>query len=135
MATTPPNFCTDEHAYIDSDDETDSSLRPSMYSSSSSGGMSSMTGATSTDGEVLQAVPSHVDDSRRRFPSLATSVKINVEGAFIVEDDCASQTSVDNDHIHWERKDIRLPHHTDVVSHVAVDVGETSSTSTLPLTI
>ncbi|PGH13293.1 pantothenate kinase [Polytolypa hystricis UAMH7299] len=51
------------------------------------------------------------------------SVKINVEGAFIVDDEPESPKSVDRDGIHYERKDIRLPHHTGVVSHVAVDIG------------
>ena len=93
-----------------------------------------MTGATSTDGDIVQEIPSHADDGRHRFPTLASTVKINVEGAFIVDDDSASQNSVENDHIHWERKDIRLPHHTDVVSHVAVDVRTDRPLATRSLT-
>lgn len=47
-------------------------------------------------------------------------VKINVKGAFIVDDDQpTTPTSEDYEH---ERKDIRLPNHTAVVSHIAVDV-------------
>lgn len=57
-----------------------------------------------------------------RHPPNPASVKINVEGAFIVNDEMASRNGVGSEHVHWERKDIRLPHHTDVVSHVAVDV-------------
>lgn len=49
------------------------------------------------------------------------SVKINVQGAFIVEDD-PHLTNGSSEGVHYERKDIRLPHHTGVVSHVAVDV-------------
>ncbi|KAL9114244.1 MAG: hypothetical protein Q9227_001666 [Pyrenula ochraceoflavens] len=54
------------------------------------------------------------------------SVKINVEGAFIVDDDPAVKNGTSLSEgvgIHYEHKDIRLPHHTGVVSHVAVDIG------------
>jgi len=52
------------------------------------------------------------------------SVKINVEGAFIVDEEAASKNDV-GEGILYEHKDIRLPHHTAVVSHVAVDVSQT----------
>ncbi|KAF3482268.1 uncharacterized protein GIQ15_05027 [Arthroderma uncinatum] len=52
------------------------------------------------------------------------SVKINVKGAFIL-DELAEHRRDDADGVHYEHKDIRLPHHTDVVSHVAVDIGGT----------
>ena len=52
------------------------------------------------------------------------SVKINVKGAFIVDHDAVSpglnSTNL-NGGIH-DTKDIRLPNHTAVVSHIAVDV-------------
>ena len=52
------------------------------------------------------------------------AVKINVQGAYIVDDQPATPgTPEDEDGIVYERKDIRLPHHTSVVSHVAVDVS------------
>lgn len=53
------------------------------------------------------------------------SVKINVKGAFILDDEerAATHGRDDADGVHYEHKDIRLPHHTDVVSHVAVDVS------------
>lgn len=51
------------------------------------------------------------------------SVKINVKGAFIVDEHPAVPEEDNGDGIHYEHKDIRLPHHTDVVSHVAVDVS------------
>src|SRR4051794_9218016 len=51
------------------------------------------------------------------------SVKINVKGAFIVDDHSSPKDEDNGDGIHYEHKDIRLPHHTDVVSHVAVDVS------------
>lgn len=54
------------------------------------------------------------------------SVKINVKGAFIVDDDSEFPEEDDSDGVHYEHKDIRLPHHTDVVSHVAVDVSPLS---------
>lgn len=58
------------------------------------------------------------------------SVKINVKGAFIVEEGSRSpgahslsgrSGSPDN---HHQTKDIRLPNHTAVVSHIAVDVSQ-----------
>ena len=52
------------------------------------------------------------------------AVKINVEGAFIVDDDPTSWNGNDvGEGVDFEHKDIRLPHHTGVVSHVAVDVS------------
>lgn len=57
-----------------------------------------------------------------KAPPQPTSVKINVEGAFIVNDEPVQRNGA-SEYVHWEHKDIRLPHHTDVVSHVAVDVS------------
>ncbi|KAF3397454.1 hypothetical protein DPV78_008148 [Talaromyces pinophilus] len=52
------------------------------------------------------------------------AVKINVQGAYIVDDQPPTPESpAEEDGIVYERKDIRLPHHTSVVSHVAVDIG------------
>ncbi|KAI9659942.1 MAG: hypothetical protein M1821_001294 [Bathelium mastoideum] len=53
------------------------------------------------------------------------TIKINVEGAFIVDDGSASPELEDGDEFECvhEDKDIRLPNHTAVVSHVAVDIG------------
>ena len=50
------------------------------------------------------------------------AVKINVKGAFIVEDEpsCASTPSDDGAQ---HDTDIRLPNHSAVVSHVALDVN------------
>jgi hypothetical protein len=64
-----------------------------------------------------------------RVPPNPASVKINVEGAFIVDDEITGKNGAGEDGVHYEHKDIRLPHHTAVVSHVAVDV----STMPLPL--
>lgn len=50
------------------------------------------------------------------------AVKINVKGAFIVDDEPQSRSPVEAEGVHYKNKDIRLPHHTGVVSHVAVDV-------------
>ncbi|KHN98789.1 pantothenate kinase [Metarhizium album ARSEF 1941] len=59
------------------------------------------------------------------------SVKINVQGAFIVDPD-TSTPAVDSTNsqgngrgspTHHETSDIRLPNHTAVVSHIAVDIG------------
>ena len=52
------------------------------------------------------------------------AVKINVKGAFIVDDDPRSKSPVRTDGVHYEGHDIRLPHHTGLVSHVAVDVSD-----------
>lgn len=51
------------------------------------------------------------------------AVKINVQGAFIVDDEPRSKSPVETDGVHYESKDIRLPHHKGLVSHVAVDVS------------
>ncbi|POS85269.1 pantothenate kinase-like protein [Erysiphe pulchra] len=55
------------------------------------------------------------------------SVKINVEGAFILDEE---STALEGEHLtvtanggSHETKDIRLPNHTAVVSHIAVDIG------------
>jgi type II pantothenate kinase len=52
------------------------------------------------------------------------SVKINVKGAFIVDQEAVSPSSVSASAIggSHDTKDIRLPNHTAVVSHIAVDV-------------
>ncbi|TAQ85498.1 hypothetical protein B7494_g6188 [Chlorociboria aeruginascens] len=50
------------------------------------------------------------------------SVKINVTGAFIVDQDAPSPSGSVNGRSH-DTKDIRLPNHTAVVSHIAVDIG------------
>ena len=51
------------------------------------------------------------------------SVKINVKGAFIVDQDSGSPPSTAVNGATYDTKDIRLPFHTAVVSHIAVDVG------------
>lgn len=53
------------------------------------------------------------------------SVKINVKGAFIVDQDSVSpngSVALGNGGGNHDTKDIRLPNHTAVVSHIAVDV-------------
>ncbi|PHH74363.1 hypothetical protein CDD80_3124 [Ophiocordyceps camponoti-rufipedis] len=57
------------------------------------------------------------------------SVKINVKGAFIVDADTCSPApgqalaSGSGSPTHRETSDIRLPNHTAVVSHIAIDIG------------
>jgi hypothetical protein len=54
------------------------------------------------------------------------SVRINVKGAFIVDEDSATPTTPDERSSspgRHESKDIRLPNHTAIVSHIAIDVG------------
>ncbi|PVI06102.1 fumble-domain-containing protein [Periconia macrospinosa] len=48
------------------------------------------------------------------------TVRINVQGAFIVDEEPVTPRSEDYNH---DTRDIRLPNHTAVVSHVAVDIG------------
>lgn len=55
------------------------------------------------------------------------SVKINVTGAFIVDPDSSTPKNgrgspTSSTATHHETSDIRLPNHTAVVSHIAVDV-------------
>lgn len=57
------------------------------------------------------------------------SVRINVKGAFIVDQGSTSPTGAGH-HLngrvspdHHQTKDIRLPNHTAVVSHIAIDVS------------
>lgn len=50
------------------------------------------------------------------------SVKINVTGAFIVDQDSASPKELNVNERNYDTQDIRLPNHTAVVSHIAVDV-------------
>lgn len=51
-------------------------------------------------------------------------VRINVKGAFIVdaEGDNGPEEDFEEDGYQHDRKDIRLPNHKAVVSHIAVDV-------------
>ena len=75
--------------------------------------------------------PTRPPPSRRNTVSIDSaithpgSVRINVQEAFIVEDDhsTSAQPPLPEGH-HHETKDIRLPNHTAVVSHVAVDVSD-----------
>ncbi|PSN66747.1 fumble-domain-containing protein [Corynespora cassiicola Philippines] len=48
------------------------------------------------------------------------NVRINVQGAFIVDEEPVTPRSDDYEH---DPRDIRLPNHTSVVSHIAVDIG------------
>lgn len=56
------------------------------------------------------------------------SVKINVKGAFIVDQESGSPPGTAVNGATYDTKDIRLPFHTAVVSHIAVDVCTTAST-------
>ena len=59
------------------------------------------------------------------------SVKINVTGAFITDEGTVTPLLVDETRgaVH-DSRDIRLPHHTAVVSHVAIDVRPTLPSTT-----
>jgi len=81
--------------------------------------------ASISNDDVHLSSPTDAESGGRapRLPPKAASVKINVEGAFIVDDDTPTKNGAGNEYVHWEHKDIRLPHHTAVVSHIAVDVS------------
>ncbi|KAI9808585.1 MAG: hypothetical protein M1825_003734 [Sarcosagium campestre] len=51
------------------------------------------------------------------------SVRINVQGAFIVDEEPSIPNRSAGGEGHHDTKDIRLPNHTAVVSHIAVDIG------------
>ncbi|RMJ24230.1 Pantothenate kinase [Aspergillus sp. HF37] len=80
-----------------------------------------MTSTTNEDSAVSQQHPSRA--GRLEAITNPGAVKINVKGAFIVDDEPRSKSPVITDGVHYESKDIRLPHHKGVVSHVAVDIG------------
>jgi hypothetical protein len=118
-----PYLCDlNEHVCVD--DDTDDSQSWSVDSMSAVHKLStSMSSMTTADADLAQDMLASADDNRlHRIPTLAASVKINVEGALIVDDETEKEDTLPAEHVHWERKDIRLPHHDDVVSHVAVDV-------------
>ena len=67
---------------------------------------------------------------RRRKPSFLDetilapgAVKINVQGAFIEDELEPQDETLSDDGVQHDTKGIRLPHHTAVVSHVALDIG------------
>ena len=51
------------------------------------------------------------------------AVSIRVEGAFIIDEQRLDKQAQDEDGISQDTEDIRLPQHSAIVSHVAVDVG------------
>jgi hypothetical protein len=72
-------------------------------------------------------VGGNTHNPRISLPPNPSDVKINVEGAFIIDDDTPptyseARNGTAGEGVYFENKDIRLPHHTAVVSHVAVDV-------------
>ena len=83
-----------------------------------------------SEGGSKQQRPSHESHRRTRTNTAEIdntishpgSVKINVEGAFIVDRDSTSPHRSPVDGANHETTDIRLPNHTAVVSHIAVDV-------------
>ena len=78
--------------------------------------------------------PSGVKATRPTFPDRKNSlldetilapgaVKINVQGAFIVDQDEAPDENLSDEGAQHDSRDIRLPNHKAVVSHVALDIG------------
>ncbi|KAK0729968.1 fumble-domain-containing protein [Lasiosphaeris hirsuta] len=73
--------------------------------------------------QVADAGPADIDlDTTLSHPG---SVRINVKGAFIVDQGTSTPASSNGrgSPPHHETKDIRLPNHTAVVSHIAIDIG------------
>lgn len=104
--------------------------RPSTAPMSPSSSQTDPTaGETGRTGTLDSAI---VDGVRQRRPTVQSdiqdtilhpgTVRINVQGAFIVDDEAVTPRSEDYEH---DPRDIRLPNHTAVVSHVAVDVSRT----------
>jgi hypothetical protein len=101
------------------------SMSPSSTQLDHTTGEAGRTGATPA--ADISSVP---DAARPRHPTVQSdindailypgTVRINVQGAFIVDDDPVTPRSDDYEH---DPRDIRLPNHTSVVSHVAVDVS------------
>lgn len=59
------------------------------------------------------------------------SVKINVTGAFIVDQESTTPRNGRGSPDHHQTSDIRLPNHTAVVSHIAIDVRPSPSVRAL----
>ena len=82
------------------------------------------------------AYKSSADFRSGRLNAIANpgAVKINVEGAFIVDEEprSRSRSPIEAEGVHYESQDIRLPHHTGVVSHVAVDVSDPRILTAIP---
>lgn len=61
------------------------------------------------------------------------AVNINVKGAYIVDEEPRSRSPIESaDGVYYESQDIRLPHHTGVVSHIAADVSFSFSSAPVP---
>lgn len=86
-----------------------------------------------TDSRASELTPGTVTSTEEIHSTIIKpgSVKINVKGAFIVDPDTATPARTTNSvsqngrgsPTHHETSDIRLPNHTAVVSHIAVDVS------------
>jgi len=76
-----------------------------------------------SDGAKLERQLTHTESEAIRHPG---DVRINVKGAFIVDEQDQEPSSpgedFDIDGYQHDSKDIRLPNHKAVVSHIAVDV-------------
>lgn len=89
------------------------------------------TGSRAPRAQSTETTSSTPDLGRPRRPTVQSdiqetiqhpgTVRINVQGAFIVDEE-QPDTPQSEDYEH-DPKDIRLPNHTTVVSHIAVDIG------------
>lgn len=74
-------------------------------------------------GAVLERKLTNTENNAIQHPG---DVRINVKGAFIVDQSeevsLSPVSSVEDDGYQHDGKDIRLPNHQSVVSHIAVDV-------------
>lgn len=81
--------------------------------------------AESQDGILNPTIPLRMRTNTAEIDSTIIhpgAVKINVKGAFIVDHDTEGSPNGNPNGGTHETKDIRLPNHTAVVSHIAVDV-------------
>lgn len=109
--------------------------QPRQHQQRPSVSTSTATAAAANNGRPRTATgPAEIDETL----SHPGSVRINVKGAFIVDQDSATPTSSDDrsgSPGHHDTKDIRLPNHTAVVSHIAIDVRKPPNLYPAPVSV
>ncbi|KAF7956077.1 hypothetical protein EAE96_004998 [Botrytis aclada] len=99
--------------------QTEENLRPST-SNSNNENLTDPSSQASVGGHSRARTNTAEIDSTIIHPG---SVKINVTGAFIVDQGSVSPKELNTNERNSDTQDIRLPNHTAVVSHIAVDIG------------
>lgn len=75
------------------------------------------------DGDLDLEIPDKKRSKSRDPITHPGTVLINVQGAFIVDDAPQTPIAVPQQEIVQQTHDIRLPNHTAIVSHIAVDAS------------